>query len=189
MATTMDRRLLLAALACWPAAALLAPDEAARPRHKVSAGELYKVLSARFPLRLGFGGILELQVSAPRLLLQPARNRLGAALQAQAVGPALQQLPAGEVELVFALRYEPADQSIRAYRPEILDVQWPGAGPETLQALQSVMPAMARHVGELVLHRFTPRELALPDTMGFEPEEITVVDDGLVVFFGPKGRR
>lgn len=189
MAFTMDRRLLLAALACWPAAALPAQHEAPRPRHKVSAGELYKVLSARFPLRLGFGGILELQVSAPRLLLLPSRNRLGAALQAQASGPSLQALPAGEVELVFALRYEPGDRSIRAYRPEILDVLWPGAPPETLQALQSVMPAMARHVGELVLHRFTPRELALPDTMGFEPEEITVVDDGLVVFFGPKRSR
>ena len=33
------------------------------------------------------------------------------------------------------------------------------------------------------------RELSLADTMGFEPEEFRVVDDGLTVFFGPKQPR
>jgi hypothetical protein len=49
---------------------------------------------------------------------------------------------------------------------------------------------MAREaVGEVVLHRFAARELALPDTMGFEADEIRVVDDGVVVLFGPKQRQ
>jgi hypothetical protein len=48
---------------------------------------------------------------------------------------------------------------------------------------------MGEAVGEVVLHEFSPSELALADTMGFEPETITVVDDGLVIGFGPKRRR
>jgi hypothetical protein len=51
------------------------------------------------------------------------------------------------------------------------------------------MPALAQQVGEVVLHRFSSRELALADTMGFAPEEIRVLDDGLLILFGPKPRQ
>ena len=98
----------------------------------------------------------------------------------------MQQLQAGEMDLVFSLRYEPSDQTVRARNPEILDVRWPGAPPEALRALQGMLPRVASDLGEFVLHRFTQRELALPQTMGFEPQELTVVEDGLLVFFGPK---
>lgn len=185
----MDRRLLMTALACWPAARLLAQDEAARPRHKVSAAALHSALSSKFPVRFGLAGLLELQVSAPSLHLLPARNQLGATLVAQVTGAQLRQAQTGELDIVFAVRYEPSDQTVRAYRPEILALQWPGLPPETALALRRVLPEMAREaVGEVVLHRFSPGELALADTMGFEPEKITVVEDGLLILFGPKPR-
>jgi hypothetical protein len=192
MSGTMDRRLLLfvAACACWPAGRVFAQDEAARPRHKISAATLHALLSARFPVQFGLGGLLALEVSAPRLHLLPARNQLGATLVAQLSGVQVPQLPPGEMDVVFSLRYEPADRSVRAYRPDILEVRWPGFPPETAKGLQKVLPAMmGEAVGEVVLHEFSPSELALADTMGFEPETITVVDDGLVIEFGPKRRR
>ena len=142
-------------------------------------------IAARFPVRLAFGGLLELQVDAPRLLLLPARNKLGAALQAQLAGL---PMPPAELEIVFALRYEPSDRTVRGRDPEILDVRWPGAPPETLQALQGVLPALAQQLGEVVLHRMSPRELALPETMGFEPGDLQVTEDGLTVLFRPKAR-
>jgi hypothetical protein len=182
----MDRRLALAALACFPALRLRAQDEAARPRQKISAATLYDALSARFPVRFTIGGLLQAQISAPRLLLLPARNQLGAALRAEFTGLQLAQAQAGEMDLVFALRYEASDRTLRARDPRILELRWPGLPPETAQALQGVMPAISRQVGDVVLHRFTQRELALPETMGFEPQEIQVLDDGLLVLFGPK---
>lgn len=187
---TMDRRLLLtAALACCPATRLLAQPDAPRPRHKVSAGELHKALSSRFPVRFDFGGLLDLQVSAPRLLLLPSRNKLGASLEALARGPGFPQPRTGEMDLLFSLRYEAADQSLRAYQPEVLALRMPGLAPEALQGLQALMPMVAREaMGEIVLHQFTQRELGLADVMGFEPEKVTVVDDGLVVAFMPKRR-
>ena len=185
----MNRRLILATLAGWPIGRLLAQDETPRPRHRISAGQLHRMLSARFPVRLGVAGLLELQVSAPRLLLLPARNRIGAALLAEVGGLQEGQMPPGEMDLVFALRYEAADQSVRAHRAEVLDVRWPGLPPDAVGFVQGLVPALAAQVGEIVLHRFSPRELALPDTMGFEPEALTVRDDGLEVNFGPKHRR
>lgn len=186
MVGTMHRRTILGALAAWPAQRLFARDASPRPRHKISAAQLHKALSARFPVRVGFAGLLELQVDASRLLLLPQRNRLGAALHAQLGGVQLPRPQAGELDLVFALRYEGTDQSIRAHQPEIIDMRWPGVPADTTQALQGLMPALARHIGEVVLHKLSPGELALANTMGFEPQELQVADDGLVIFFGPK---
>jgi hypothetical protein len=185
----MRRRLLLSALACWPCARLLAQDEP-RPRQKISAAQLHKALSARFPLRLGLPGLLDLQVSAPRLLLLPTRNQPGASLLAQASGQALHRTRTGEVDVAFALRYEASDRTVRAHSLELLDLRIPGLTAEAVQALRSVLPEVAREaLGEVVLHQFAPGELALPDTMGFEPDKLTVVDDGLFVEFRPKQRR
>lgn len=187
----MDRRHLLTALACWPAQRVLAQDEEPRrPRHKVSAAELHKALSSRFPVRTGLAGVLDLQVTAPGLLLMPARNQLGATLQAEIGGPQLRRAHTGELDVAFSVRYERSDQTVRAHRLEVLDVRWPGLPPDTQQILRGLLPRMARDaVGEFVLHRFSPRELALAETMGFEPETMTVVTDGLLVTFGPRQPR
>ena len=69
---------MIAAAAAWPAGVLLAQDDSARPRHKISAAALHQALSARFPLRFGLTGILGIEVSAPRLHLLASRNLLGA---------------------------------------------------------------------------------------------------------------
>lgn len=185
----MHRRLLIAALGCWPAARAFAQDDAARPRHKISARELHDALSARFPVRFGVTGLLDVRISAPRLLLLPARNRLGAGLVAQVGGMQMQQAQYAELDLAFALRYEPVDRTVRAHELELTGLRAPGLLPDTTQLLQRLLPRMAREaVGEIVLHRFSARELALPDTMGFEPDEIRVLEDGLLVLFGPKQR-
>jgi hypothetical protein len=184
----MDRRLLITALACCPVAGLLAQGDE-RPRYKVSAAQLHEALSARFPVRFGVPGLLELQVSAPELLMLPTRNKLGASLRAEASGPGVQRVQQGMLDLVFALRYEGRDRSIRAYEPEVIDIRLPGVPAESLQALRMILPGIVHEiVAELVLHTFTSRELALPQTMGFEPETVTVVEDGVVVIFRQKPR-
>jgi hypothetical protein len=189
MGSTMDRRLLLAALGCWPAAPLFAQGAEPRPRRKVSAGELYEALSRQFPRRVGMPGLLEMEVSAPGLLLLPARNKLGASLAARPEGPGVALLEAGEIDVVFALRYERQDRSIRGHDAEILDVRLPGLPPDFRRMLRQQLSQSAREgFGEVVLHQFTDRELALPDTMGFEPDRLTVLADGLLVEFAAKPR-
>lgn len=185
----MERRaLLVAGLAAWPVRPLLAAGEDARPRHKISAATLFDALSERFPMRAGFGPLLQLRVDAQQLLLQPARNRLGASLSGKLDGLQAGAAKRGEVDLVFALRYEPSDRTLRAHQAEVLDVRWPGLPQESLQPLRSLLREMAQHVGEVVLHKLEPGDLALADTMGLEPQELQVVDDGLMVFFAAKGR-
>jgi len=189
----MKRRNFLGALTCLPPAALAVQDAAGpqRPRYKISAAQLHSSLAARFPLRLGMEDFLQLQVSAPRLHLLPARNRLGAGLVAQASGAMLpKEGQGGELDISFDLAYAPADRTVRARDPELLDLRLPGLPPEARRPLQAMFMTMARHsLGEVVLHRFSDADLALADTMGFEPERMEVVEDGLMVLFGEKARR
>jgi hypothetical protein len=96
----------------------------------------------------------------------------------------------GALDVVFGLRYERTDQTVRAQQMEVLDVRMPGLSADSLQALRTVLPQLFRDaVGELVLHKFSQRELALPETMGFEPATLTVLADGVVVGFAPKPPR
>lgn len=187
----MDRRRwLIAALAFAPAARLFAQDDVSRPRLKVSAATLHESLAQRFPLRIGFGPVLAVEVTAPSLHMLPARNKLGTGLQLQVSGAQLQDMPPAELDLAFGLRYEGTDRSVRAHQPEVLFLRGPGLPPEAVEALQGLLPAMARQaLREVVLHRFSAQELALAETMGFEPETLTVVEDGLLVGFGPKRSR
>lgn len=180
---------MICALAAWPVSRVLAQDDAARPRQKVSARQLQQALSERFPVRFALGDLIELQARAPRLLLLPRTQQAGATLTIEVSGAQLQPLPAGEVDVVFGLRYETADRSLRARELQVRDVRWPGMAADTLQVVQGLLPELMRNVGEVVLHRFSPRDLALADTMGFEPDGITVVEDGLVLSFAPKPLR
>ncbi|HVE54607.1 MAG TPA: DUF1439 domain-containing protein, partial [Ramlibacter sp.] len=176
--------------AAWPAARLAAQPEPQRPRRKIPASQLLDALSARFPLRFSVPGLLELEVGAPALLLLTARNKLGATLQLQARAPALRDVAEGEVDVLFALRYEPTDRTIRARDPEVHRVHVPGLGQEAAYAIENATRALlSRMQGEVVLHRFAEGELALPDVMGFEPGKLTVLEDGLEIAFVTKQRR
>jgi hypothetical protein len=180
----MHRRLLLCALACRPAARVPAQNA---PHFKISAAELYRGLAKHFPLRFGLADLLQLQVSAPRLDLLPERNKLGAMLRAEASGRGLRDVPPGELDLVFALRYERADRTVRARDPELLDLRLPGLADEARRTLLALLPALLREqFGEVVLHRFAPGELGLADTMGLEPAGFVVENDGLLVTFAAK---
>ena len=89
----------------------------------------------------------------------------------------------------FSVRYEPGDRTVRAHDPELMDLRLPGMQPGALGALQKVLAGTAQDaLGDVVLYRFSESELSLADTMGFVPEKLTVVEDGLLILFGPKPR-
>ena len=132
---------------------------------------------------------MELEVGAPALLLLTTRNKLGAALRLEARAPAAPDKVAGEVDVLFALRYEPMDRTVRAHDPEVHRLHVPGLAPEAAAAIaHGVRALLSSMPGEAILHRFTDRELALPDAMGFEPGNLIVLEDGLDIEFVRKPR-
>ena len=192
MNTAMKRRTLLAtgaALSIRAPAAAAAESASGQPRYTVSAAQLQRLVSERFPVRYPVADLFDLYLQAPRLRLMPDRNRIAAAMAMRAEGPALRRGYDGNFDVDFALRYEPADQSIRAHRLRVHSFRLPGLAPEMLMLFEGYAQALSeRSLLEVVVHRLQPRDLALADTMGLQPGEITVTDEGLAIGFIPKPR-
>jgi hypothetical protein len=185
----MQRRslftVLLAATVTAPAWSSQAPQDL--PGHRVSLDSLQKAVGRRFPRRYPVGGWLDLDLLAPALQLLPAQNRVGAQLEVQAAGPALNRRHSGTLALDFALRFEASDRSLRAHQLQLGRMQFPSLQPGVVGLLNNFGPALvAQALNEVVLHTFSAQDLALPERMGLQPGPITVTAEGLVVALVPR---
>ena len=185
----MKRRSMLGAATClaWVGVGAASSGAAAQPGHKVSIEQLQRVIAGRFPARYPVGNLFNLDVDAPRLRLLPELNRVASEMVLRAAGPALRRSYRGSFDVDFALRYEPSDQSIRAHELRVHSFRLPGLPPQTLKLLDAYGQALAEQaLLEVVLHRLRPGDLALADTMGLQPGDITVTPEGLVIGFVAK---
>lgn len=185
----MQRRKTLIAAAGWalaPLAACSSVDAHAQPSYRISREQLQQVLAERFPLRYAVSGLLELQIREPQLQLLPEQNRIASELPIDVAGPALARGYSGFIDLDFALRYEASDRTLRAHQIRVQSVRLPGLAPDAAALIDAyARMASQRALLEVVVHRLRPRDLALAETMGFEPGEITVQRDGLSIHFVP----
>lgn len=161
----------------------------ALPHYKVSAARLQAAVAQRFPMRYPVQGLMNLDVQVPKLRLLPALNRMGAEMVVHAAGPALQRSHQGTLEVEFALRYEATDRTLRAHQLRLARLQFPSLQPGVVALLNTYGPALAeRTLMEVVLHTLRAQDLALTDTLGMQPGNITVTGEGLTIGFVPKAR-
>ena len=198
----MRRRHLLPIALCLPLSRLAwaqqqpttpEPEEEdtpqALPHYKVSVARLQAAVAQRFPMRYPLEGLMNLDVQVPQLRLLPALNRMGAEMVVHAAGPALQRSHQGTLEVEFALRYEAKDHTVRAHQLRLARLQFPSLQPGVVALLNTYGPALAeRTLLEVVLHTLRPQDLALPDTLGMQPGNITVTSEGLTIGFVLKAR-
>lgn len=162
-----------------------------QPRYTVTTRQMQEAAAARFPLRYAVvDGLLALTLQAPQLRLLPERNRLGARMVVDAAGPALERSAAGTFDVDFALRYEPSDRSLRAHQLRVNSLGLSGLPPGPAALLEAYGPTLASQaLQDVVLHRLTAQDLALPEGMGLEPGTITVTATGLDIGFVTKPLR
>ena len=171
-------------MALGGAAGLTLLSAQAQPSFKVSSAQLQSAIASRFPKRYAASGLLDVTLQAPQLRLMAAQNRLGATLAVQSAGPALRRAYPGTFDLDFALRYEPSDLTIRAHELRVNTLQFEGLPPQASLLLSGYGLQLAEQALQgAVLHTLTAQDLALPDTMGLQPGDITVIASGLVVSF------
>ncbi len=159
----------------------------AQPSHTVPLAELQHAVGQRLPLRYDVAGLLAVDARRAQLRLLPDQNRLGATLALEATGPLLRRPLPGSLEVLFALRYEPSDRTVRAHQLDVRALKVDGMGPGMADMLQGTLPGLARDaLMEVVLHTLSPQDLALPDTLGLRPDALTVTPEGLRIGFVPK---
>lgn len=183
----MKRRSLPAALAALTGLLAAATAAHAQPSYTISAEQLQQSVGERFPMQRPLGSLLTLTLQAPLLRLLPESNRLGATMAVEAAGPALRNRQNGSFDVDFALRYEASDRSLRAHQLHFNSLRLSGLTPQASALLDVYGPSLAQQsLQEVVLHKFKPQDLALADTMGFEPGKLTVSAAGITIGFVPK---
>jgi hypothetical protein len=191
--TTMQRRVLLqlaAGASFLGAAASMVRVALAQPGYTVTTEQMREALGKRFPRRYKAGNFFAIDMQTPALRLLPDKNRLGAAIQMEASGPALPDRHNGVFDLDFALRYEASDQSIRAHQLKVNTLRFSGMPARQAEILEAYGPTLAEQaLQDVVLHQLQAKDLALTDGMGLEPGTITVTPKGLVVGFVAKPLR
>jgi len=175
----LRRSLLLVA----PALALLAACGAVKPGSvTVPLERLQSRIDARFPRRFPLAGLLELNLQAPSLQLRPEANRINAVMALEAAGVVLRRSYSGLLDIDFALRYERADQTVRAHDLLVNALQIDGLPPQTAQLLTGLAPRLAEQtLRDVVVYQLQPRDLATADRLGVVPGRITVTPAGLEI--------
>lgn len=165
-------------------------DGALGPRSvTLSLEQMQDKVSARFPRRYPLAGLAELSLQAPRLTLRPEQNRLNVVMALEATGAVLRRAHTGSLDVDFGLRYEPADQTLRATDLQVRALQIDGLPPPVAQVLGGLGPALAQQaLREVVLHPLQPRDLAAMDRMGVQPGRITVTARGLEIELIPRAQ-
>ncbi|MBS0292378.1 MAG: DUF1439 domain-containing protein [Proteobacteria bacterium] len=167
--------------------ALLAGCASAQTGYTISLQQLQQALAERFPRSYPLAGLLDLELQAPHLTLLPERDQINARFDLAAFGPLLSRRHMGLFDVDFALRYEPTDRSIRAYRLHVNTLRIDGLRSPASELLQRYGQQLAdQSLREVVLHQLRDKDLAPIDRLGLQPESISVTPRGLLVRFGAK---
>lgn len=178
----MFRRRFMVVAAMASALFLGACSQAIPEKISIPQARLEQGLAKHFPKRFPVAGLLQLDMQTPALQLLPADNRLQTLLQVQLSGPALAQTFAGEMQVRFALRYEPKDQTVRAHHVEVLSLRLDGASPAIADMVDTYGARLAAQALEaFALYRVPDEELALAHQLNLQPGQITVTAEGLDV--------
>ena len=175
-------RLLVAATASSAATVVRS-----QPSHTVSKQQLQRAIALRFPRRYPVAGWLDVTAEAPTLQLLAPENRLGAQLTLTVEGPMMASGYPGTLDFDFALRYQASDRTVRAHQLRVNAVRFENLPPQASALLSLYGPVLAEQsLQGAVLHQLQPPDLALPDSMGLQPDTITVTSKGLLIAFVAK---
>ncbi|MFC7459965.1 hypothetical protein [Hydrogenophaga defluvii] len=153
----------------------------------VSEAQLAQRIAEQFPVRRRYLELFDLTLSAPRVRLIPAENRVGTRMDF-ALGDFWggSRRFDGALSLSYGLRFEPSDASVRMtdVRVEAFDVPRL-SGPMANQA-QRLGALVAEHLlNDFSLHRFKPEDLQSAQRLGLRPGVLKVVPGGLQLELTP----
>lgn len=155
----------------------------------VGEAELQAQLAKRFPLQRSLLDSIDFELAEPRVQLDAATQRIVTELTLRGSerrsGRGLQ----GLLALEFALRFEPADASVRLVQPRVRSLQFdaaPDVSARRVEAVQRLGIALAeRLLDDLVLYRVPDERLQRLRRVGLRPGALQVTADGLQLTLEP----
>ena len=184
--------LLAAFLALLTACATLPPPS---KTISVSEARLAQMISSQFPFNSEMLEVLDVVVSAPRITLDPERNRINTSLDINVAGNSLLGLFTdkrykGALDMSYGLRFEPRDATVRLtdVRVHRLDIDGtPSAMRRPIEKLGA--PLAQKLLKDYVLYKVRPEDLQAAKGWGYKPGAFRVEPTGLSLTLDPVERK
>jgi hypothetical protein len=179
---------------CWlalPGALFLAACAGLGVPRSITLGEaeLQAQLDKRFPMQRSLLDTFELKLHEPRLRLDPQARRLATEVALQASDRRSGRSLQGRLALDYALRYEPADATIRLVQPRIESLALDsdaGLPPRQAELVRRMgIPLAERLLDDLVLYRVPAERLDRLKAAGFRPGTLQVTPEGVEITIEP----
>ena len=157
------------------------------PRNiEVSQQRLQELVARRFPVTRRYLELFDVTVAAPRLRLLPEANRIATQLDVNASDRLLRRPMNGTMELNYALRFEPSDNTIRLADVRV-DSLMIGDAPGPLQnQLNRIGRLLAEEMlDDQVVHTLRPEDVKNAQGRGYQPGELKVTPRGLMLTLNP----
>lgn len=172
--------LAIAILSLSACASLLGPRDMEVPLSSLQAS-----LEKRFPFNNRYLGLFDIQLSAPRLGLQPGSNRIVTNFDA-AIAPAwLKRSWQGKFALSGELGIDPVKNAVILMDPRIESLNIDGMDEKYSRQLQKISAIIAEELFRgMPIYTFEPDAFRYGGT-AFLPTKINTRGNGLVVTFEP----
>lgn len=171
---------LLLVLVLSACAGMLGPRDVEIPLSKLQAS-----LEKRFPFNSRYLELFDIQLSSPRLSLQPAGNRVVTSFDA-AIAPAwLKRSWQGDFALSGVLAVDPAKNAVVLNDPRVESLNIHGLDDKYARQLSKISGILVEEVFRgMPLYTFQPEDFRYGGS-SFFPTKINTQSNGLVVTFEP----
>ena len=162
---------------------LLGPRSVEIPLQRLQAG-----LDKKFPLTQRPLALIDIQLSNPKLVLQPGTNRMSATMDASVAPVFTSRVWRGTFTLSGLLQLDSARRAVMLAQPQIDQIALDGLDPAvSAQVARGASILAAQIMRDTPLYTFGPEDFRYGGT-NFIPTKIVTTASGLVVTFSPENR-
>lgn len=160
----------------------------------VSEAKLVQMISSQFPFNSELLEVLDVDISAPRISLDPVANRINTSLDLNVGGSGLAGLLTtkkyhGGVDLSYGLRFEPSDRTVRLSDVKIHKLTVDGAPDNLQRPVQRLGATLAQKLlKDYVLYTVRPEDLQASQQWGYKPGAFRIEPTGLSITLDPIAR-
>lgn len=171
---------VLAALWLSGCASLLGPRDVEFP-----LARMQESLNNKFPFNNRYLALFDVNVSNPKLLLQPDTNRVVTTMDASIAPPFMQRSWQGRFTISGALQYDAARSAIVLADPRMEKMEMAGVDPGYSRQVAKLGGLLAEELlNGVTLYAVPPEQLRYAG-IRFLPSKITARSESIVVTFEP----
>ena len=176
---------LVLALGLCACAGLLGPRTV-----EVSQARLQELIDRQFPLDSRLLDVLDATVAAPRLSMRPATNRIGTEFELTVSDRLFKAPHRGTLLLDYGVRFEASDNTLRLTNVRVERFEVDGLPVPLQRQFERVGVQLAeRLLSERVLYTLRPKDVEAVQGLGYQPADIRVTPQGVVITLMPHAAR